>query len=588
MREAIKSLIDEEASVRGKAHFKELEGKWENLWKEEKDTSREVLIEYNRFRLRNLYRSKIKRPAALLGFINDSHFPNFQSYGLLKVADVVSIFTKSEYDQGAEKFESSIDRVKFDLIKDDLRSIIKKLPKGFKPDFFWDAQAAHGHVHPRGLKEASFPSFAGICHVHYGAAVKTAGELFDFVLPVGECFSEGFSYQSSQILNLPFGLNWASFDIDSKKLDETRDIDVSLTFSKTEDPAYGNLRNEVIELVEKIKQQNPALQFSINSGLEKKKYFEILKRSKISLNVVGVNGPYNYRTCEIINSGALLFQINHCANGIKLNPEETFIDQEEFILFTLDNLESKIVHYLTNNCERERIVQAGIKKLETECTYEKGFLSIIKKSRTFKRLEENITPDWKPAFLNGVFMWQQVNKNDTRILGAAIIGTQLFNFDDLKFYSNLLAIFPELLKSMGEDFIRNLIAQKNQSLASKLNFNNPMQAVVDIYSLSMDNAAMCYNFISLALEFGWANIQQLNQIAKQAFNGFLFPDYNRYWLLRTCIKMSGIESKTFNKVRYENFDIKILTASSLETEWVSYRDYLLTLCELGSVQQNHG
>ena len=141
---------------------------------------------------------------------------------------------------------------------------------------------------------------------------------------------------------------------------------------------------------------------------------------------------------------------------------------------------------------------------------------------------------------------------------------------------------------MGEDFIRNLIAQKNQSLASKLNFNNPMQAVVDIYSLSMDNAAMCYNFISLALEFGWANIQQLNQIAKQAFNGFLFPDYNRYWLLRTCIKMSGIESKTFNKVRYENFDIKILTASSLESEWVSYRDYLLTLCELGSLQQNHG
>ena len=58
MREAIKSLIDEEASVRGKAHFKELEGKWENLWKEEKDNFSEVLIEYNRFRLRNLYRSK--------------------------------------------------------------------------------------------------------------------------------------------------------------------------------------------------------------------------------------------------------------------------------------------------------------------------------------------------------------------------------------------------------------------------------------------------------------------------------------------------------------------------------------------------
>ena len=165
------------------------------------------------------------------------------------------------------------------------------------------------------------------------------GELFDFVLPVGECFSEGLSYQSSEVLNLPFGLNWASFDIDSKKLDKTRDIDVSLTFSQTEDPAYGNLRNEVIELIEKIKQKNPNLKISTNSGLEKKHTSEILKRSKkkkkISLNVVGVNGPYNYRTCEIINSGALLFQINHCAKGIKLNPEETFIDQEEFILLPL-------------------------------------------------------------------------------------------------------------------------------------------------------------------------------------------------------------------------------------------------------------
>ena len=39
MREAIISLIDEEASVRGKAHFKELEGKWGNLWEVEKDNS---------------------------------------------------------------------------------------------------------------------------------------------------------------------------------------------------------------------------------------------------------------------------------------------------------------------------------------------------------------------------------------------------------------------------------------------------------------------------------------------------------------------------------------------------------------------
>jgi len=585
LNETLKSLIEEELTIRGKSHFKEFEEKWQDFWEKNKNSSKDVLVEYNRFRLRNLHRSKVKRPAALLGFINDFHFPNFQTYGLLKVADVISLFCQG--NQTSEKKNSTsedVDRVCFDLVQDDIHSILKKLPKGFKPDLFWDSQAAHGHVHPKGLTQAPFPSFAGICHVHSGPAVKSVCELFDFVLPVGECFSDSLSYGSAQVLNLPFGLNWASFEFDKENDQENRDIDVSITFSKTDDLVYGNLRNLVVSELQEIKNRNSSLSILIESGLDKVKYLEVLKRSKISLNVVGLNGPYNYRTCEIINSGALLFQINHCEDGISLNAEENFQDGEDFVLFSLVHLETKILHYLDNIEDRERISRSANQKLENEYTYENGFLSLIKNSKDFSRPELKTEEDLKPGFMNGVFMWQQFNKPDTRLLGAAVIGTHLSEFNDLKFYGNLLAVFPELLKSLGPDFIKNLIAKKNHELATKLDFKNPMQVAVDIYSQSMDNAAMCYNFISLALEFGWANLQQLSQIAEQAFNGFLFPDYNRFWLLRSCYNMNGQSTSELSNIRYQTFDLKILSADNLQSEWIAYRDYILTLCKLGASQ----
>jgi hypothetical protein len=73
LNETLKSLIEEELTIRGKSHFKEFEEKWQDFWEKNKNSSKDVLVEYNRFRLRNLHRSKVKRPAVLLGFINDFH-----------------------------------------------------------------------------------------------------------------------------------------------------------------------------------------------------------------------------------------------------------------------------------------------------------------------------------------------------------------------------------------------------------------------------------------------------------------------------------------------------------------------------------
>ena len=580
MNTVLSSLIEEELTVRGKSHFKELEGKWLELWTNEKDLTRDILVEYNKFRLRNLYRTKIKRPAVLLGFINDSHFPNFQTFGLLKVADVISLCCKGKSKEKDVKKDDSIDRVEFDLIQDDIHSIQKKLPKGFTPTLYWDAQAVHGHVHPRGLRTAPFPTFAAVCHVHYGAAAKTICELFDYVIPVGECFNQSLSYGSAKVINLPFGMNWASFDTGRNNNTTGRDVDISITFGPSKDPVYGGLRSKVIDALEHFQNQHENITISIQSSLEKLQYFEVLRRSKIAINVVGINGPYNYRTCEIINSGAMLFQVNHTEAGIDLNTEESFLDGEDFISFTFDNLEDQLIHYLNDDQKRNDIVNSAIQKLEDSYTYEKGFLSIIDHSKGFNHSERNNPQNQSHAFYNGVFMWQQISEAETRMLGGAIIGTQLTQFNGLHFFGNLLAVLPELSNALGNDFVRNLVSQKNQALANQLDFNNPKQVAVQIYTQGVDNAAMCYNFISLSLQFGWVDIKQLSDIAGQAFKGFLFPAYDRSWLLRPCISIAGVDANKIQTIRYHNFDLGLLKANNFETEWVAYRDYLLTLCEI--------
>jgi hypothetical protein len=75
---SMEALEEEEKLARSKNHYQEIEEKWEQLI--ELANGRQLLTalkRYNLFRLRNLLVLKKKRPALLLGYINDFHFPNF-------------------------------------------------------------------------------------------------------------------------------------------------------------------------------------------------------------------------------------------------------------------------------------------------------------------------------------------------------------------------------------------------------------------------------------------------------------------------------------------------------------------------------
>ena len=99
----------------------------------------------------------------------------------------------------------------------------------------------------------------------------------------------------------------------------------------------------------------------------------------------------------------MLFQVNHTEAGIDLNTEESFLDGEDFISFTFDNLEDQLIHYLNDDQKRNDIVNSAIQKLEDSYTYEKGFLSIIDHSKGFNHSERNNPQNQSHAFYNGIF-----------------------------------------------------------------------------------------------------------------------------------------------------------------------------------------
>lgn len=574
---AIDDLEEEEQRVRGKSHLHELENRWRDAVAEATDNDESLfLTHHNRFRLRNISSLKERRPAILLGFINDNHFPNFHTVEILKVADIVSL-TLNDNSSG------EIDRVSYHLVKDDMNAIRKRLPKGFNPTFFWDMQAAHGHVHPRGLSLAPFPCVASICHMQQGPAVKTICDMFDFVLPVGEVFFDAVSYGKASVLHLPFGLNWASFHHLFKGDAGERDIDVSVTFSSSSNPAYHQLRTQVFSLVLELqKKWEGRFRIEIRTDLAKEDYRNILMRSKISINVVGINGPFNYRSCEIVNAGALLFQANILEEGLPVDYEGVLEEGSHFISFTPEDLESKLLDYLEDEQRVSEIASSASSHLKGKHSYEQLSKSLITKisEASFKR---DPSSSGKDDFWLGTFLWQQYQKEDTRLLGAAFIGQSLaLCSDDLQFFSNCLAILPELTRSMGFDFLKNAVSSRSEALAESFDPSNLKQIAVQLFTLKVDHVATCYNFLTLSLELQWSPPEILRPIAEQAFVNKEWPGFSADWILRPCGVMNAMDTLEFQGFRYQRFHLPLLKAKSKEQEWIVYRDYLLALLKIES------
>jgi hypothetical protein len=337
----------------------------------------ELLFQYNEFRITNIEHLPSLRPKVLVGGPIDVVYPNIHTAPLFAIADVVCL-TCSE---NPYPYRSAIYCKPFTLFVD----ILKRLPKGFTPDFYWDNQVEHNHYIPPGIQMAPFPIIASVSHFYLHKSIEHVCELFDKVIPVSQFYGSILQKKyPGKILNLPFGLNWGSFDHLLKPVYE-KSIDVCVTFAENNSVYYGGYRNFVLELARKFKEKY-AGRFSLEivSGLSADQYIDLLKKSRITINVTGINGPYNYRTQEAMCCGSMIFQFDWSDNFFKNPFSELFEPGIHGASFNLENFESRLLYYLENRPLVRTIAEEAYLFLKENYSYKKLYSRLIEAAKDVK------------------------------------------------------------------------------------------------------------------------------------------------------------------------------------------------------------
>ncbi len=324
----------------------------------------DVLVRYNEFRVSHAATLPKTRPRIIIGGMSHNSLMSMHTLPLLQIADVVSLTTiKSDIDKK--------DRIVFDPGIETFSDILKKLPQGFLPDFFWDNQA-EGHGIPFGLSEAPFPIIASVCHMYEITTIRSICNIFDAIIPLSRSFIPVLqNFTQKPIFDIPFGLNWGAFvHIPFDGWEKERDVDVSVTFGGSINTVYHDFRSRVRKLITDFREiYKNKYNVILASNLNREQYYELLGRSKISVNVVGIHGPYNYRTNEIMQSGAMLYQLDNSCYSFKTNISDYFENNKHLVTFDFDHFEENLLYFLEHHQERLAIAKQGKDFLEKNYNY---------------------------------------------------------------------------------------------------------------------------------------------------------------------------------------------------------------------------
>jgi|GEM_PF-3006839 len=350
--------------------------------------NQDILLRYNEFRIANASILPKTRPQILIGGPIGIEYPNLHSSPLFEVADVVCLTASQNPFPLASAIFCRPSTFFFD--------ILKRLPPGFNPDFYWDNQVEHNHFIPAGIELAPFPTVASVSHTYLHKSIEHICELFDLVIPVSKFYGTILEKKyPKKIINLPFGLNWASFD---HLLTPTfnKSIDVSLIFGDDNPSIYCHHRTRVIDLFKKFKEKyKDRFLIEITSKLSNASYIELLKKSRITINVTGINGPYNYRTIEAICSGSMVFQYKWEHDFFENDFSELFVEETHGVTFNYENFESKLLYYLENKELVKKIAKEAYEFLtenfQYKTLYQKLIQSVKEAAVTLPRLNKTST-----------------------------------------------------------------------------------------------------------------------------------------------------------------------------------------------------
>jgi hypothetical protein len=583
--EGVQNLLQNlcEAEVRAAApEMDRLEAQYRQLMMAA-PTSVEVLVAYNQFRLRQGSRLAHRRPKVLLGFLNDSIFPNFHSIPLLKVADVVSLSTQPvESDR--------IDRLHYRPFEDRMPDILERLPDGFVPDLYWDNQVEHGHVIPRGLNEAPFPVAAGLCHVFLAPTLAHISRLFDLLAPVSRTFIPRLqSMAQGTVVDIPFGANWASFQaLMSPKWEKT--VDVALTFA---DPGpcavYGDLRSRLLSAIEEFERKyGHRFKIVVASGLERRQYLMLLQESRIVLNAVSINGPYNYRTCEAMSAGALLFQYDGPGLAIESQIGDYFRPGEHLVTFTFEEFETKLLHFLEHRDAAESIARQGWAYVSREYSYESVYRRLFREIRGIDLGKRKRTSRQESDFELAMAYWHQPTDVTPRYatIGLPYILQQAPSL----MFNNLMVLVPWFLTHASDRTILDRIGPDLSAVFS----HGIWEGISDLYRRAPEHPVTQWNYAMLGLEHGRPDRDLLANVARRLASEDVAFDPTRM-LVHAKAQPPGLTVAECRETWMRELSIPLLGCAGSEIEVRAiYRGFMEWHCRralgnsVGSANVNNG
>lgn len=527
---------------------------------------------YNEFRIANISKLPKTRPQILLGGPNGIIYPNFHHNPFFEVADVICLTCAIQ----PSSFFSALHCHPATTFQD----ILNRLPRSFQPDFFWDNQIERKHFIPAGIHLAPFPIAASVCHNFLHKSVEHICELFDCIITMSEYHAHILRKKyPNKIVYLPFGVNWGSFDYMIKPSWE-KQIDVCITFEPTDSAIYAGKRDRVIELTKQFKEKYGdrfSIDFYYNHPFDE--YVKKMQSSRITINVVGVHGPYNYRTVEAMNAGSMVFQYDWDDDPFFSNKfSGLFIDGVHGASFNFENFEKKLLFYLENPHLIEKIAKEACSFVQEKYSYKLLFQQMID---TIKGLNVTIprTAISDIGYHDADMIHYYQGSKEYKLMAYGVY-SELKEIDWIK-YNNLMI----LSGTFEPTHVGYLLLNAEQHLTEEEKFNSWAQCL-KYYDSAMASVPVelswlvQWNFFLLSLERGLASKADIESMIAKLEKANPIPFDERRIIFKYYVNSSeyfeyhSLNSPEANE--YIEFNLDLLRhIDSSQDRAALYRSYAL-------------
>ena len=320
-------------------------------------------------------------PKILVGSINGTDGPNWHTIHMIRMgASLVSISTNPGHYLRPDRLYCAADEF--------MPKAMTRLPKKWKPDFYWDAQAERGHYLPAGLGDLDIPTVVSFNHAHFGAALIHMQGMYDCIIS-----PSAFMAKWGDVVQ-PWGLSWGTMEERIRMgglsyKGAPKGVTVSCTIGHA-GMSKESVRHAVISEMKAIQARRPEWNVVIATGMSQEEYFALLAASKVSINVGTWGSPMTYRPLEIIAQEAALVHVDETMHGTTAKLSEVF-NPGWFVEATPETLEASIEKALTLNLWRSKWIEEEVWKAYS---YEAVYGKLFKLAGSVQKKPKLSTRDW--------------------------------------------------------------------------------------------------------------------------------------------------------------------------------------------------